>query len=132
MEKLDKVGGSDAMKRGVEAGLKASKQYVNPELKRLSANANLPAGGKYASGDLRNSIDTDMEIDWQGLEGSIKVGFDFSKSGMVSIFMLYGTPRHAPVNGLYEAIYGQRTTRQITKLQKEAVQKVIKRVMEGK
>lgn len=132
MEKLDKVGGSDAMKRGVEAGLKASKQYVNPELKRLSANSNLPAGGKYASGDLRNSIDTDMEIDWQGLEGSIKVGFDFSKSGMVSIFMLYGTPKHAPVNGLYEAIYGQKTTRQITKLQNEAVQKVIKRVMEGK
>lgn len=130
MDKLDKLGGSDAMKRGVEAGLKASKSYVNPEIKK--AVSKLPAGGKYSRPLTANTIDTDMDIDWQGLTGSVKVGFDFKKSGMTSIYLMYGTPRMDPVTGLKDAIYGNKTNRQIKKLQEDAVNKVIKRIMEGK
>lgn len=32
---LDKLGGSDAMKKGVEAGLTASKEAVNEKLEKL-------------------------------------------------------------------------------------------------
>lgn len=41
MAKLDKIGGSDAMKRGVESALKASKQYVNPQIDSALANLQL-------------------------------------------------------------------------------------------
>ena len=129
MAKLDQLGGSDAMKRGVEAGLRASKSYVNPNIR--SAMANLPAKGKYSTGRTLESIDTDMSIDWQGLTGSIAIGFDFRKSGLTSVYLMYGTPRMNPVAGLEDAIYGSRTKREIRKLQEEAVNKVIKRIIGG-
>ena len=129
MAKLDEVGGSQAMRRGVESALKASKQYVNPLIE--SAMTKLPAGGRYSTGDTKKSIDRDMTVDWQGMTGSIKVGFDFKKSGLTSIFLMYGTPKMPPVAGLKAAIYGTKTQKEIAKLQGEALDKVIKRIMEG-
>lgn len=131
MERLDRLGNTAAMKRGVEAGLKASKQYVNTEITKVVKKSNLPAHGKYSSGDTKNSIDKNFNVDWQGLVGSMNIGFDFSKSGMTSIFLMYGTPKMQPVPGLYDAIYGNRTKTKIRKLQKEAIDEVIKRMMEG-
>lgn len=129
LAKLDEVGGTDAMKRGTEAALKASKQYVNPLIEQ--AMNNLPAGGKYSTGDTKKSIDKDMVVEWEGMTASINVGFKFSESGLKSIFMMYGTPKHSPVTGLYEAIYGGKTQREIAKIQGEELNKVIKRIMEG-
>lgn len=129
LAKLDELGGSQAMKRGVEAGLKASKNYINPQLE--AAMAKLPAGGKYSSGKTKSTVDTDMDVEWEGLKGVIKVGFDLKKSGPVSIFLMYGTPRMSPVSGLKSAIYGAKTKKKIKELQAEAVNKVIKRIMEG-
>lgn len=126
---LDELGNSDAMKRGIESALKASKQYVNPLIEQ--AMNNLPAGGRYSTGDTKKSIDKDMTVEWEGMTASIKVGFDFSKSGLTSIFLMYGTPKHAPVTGLYEAIYGSKAQREIGKIQEETLQKVILRIMEG-
>lgn len=131
MAKLDELGGGAAMKRGVESALKASKQYVNPLINSAMAASNLPAGGKYSSGDTKQSIDNDMAVSWEGMTGSIKVGFDFKKSGVKSIFLMYGTPKMPPVAGLKNAIYGAKTKKEIQRLQAEALNKVIKRVMEG-
>ena len=133
MAKLDKLGGNDAMKRGVESALIASKAYVNPKIENAMVKSNLPAGGKYSVDEgTKNSIDKDMTVEWAGLTGEIKIGFDFKKSGLKSVFLMYGTPQHSPVAGLYDAIYGSKTQRQIAKIQGEALDKVVKRVMEGK
>ncbi len=129
MAKLDEVGGNKAMRRGVESALKASKEFVNPLIE--SAMTKLPAGGRYSTGDTKKSIDRDMTVDWQGMTGSIKVGFDFKKSGLTSIFLMYGTPKMPPVSGLKAAVYGTKTQKEIAKLQGEALDKVIKRIMEG-
>ena len=129
IERLDEIGNTTAVKRGVESALKASKQYVNPQIN--AAMAKLPAGGKYSTGDTKASIDTDMTVEWEGLTGFIKVGFDFKKSGLTSIFLMYGTPNMPPVAGLKNAIYGAKTKKEIAKIQQEAITKVIKRVMEG-
>lgn len=131
LARLDELGGTDVMKRGVESALKASKQYVNPQITSAMASGNLPAGGKYSSGDTKGSIDNDMSVEWDGLTASIKVGFDFKKSGLKSIFLMYGTPKMPPVAGLKNAIYGAKTKKQIAAIQGEALNKVIKRVMEG-
>jgi hypothetical protein len=72
-----------------------------------------------------------MTVSWEGMTGSIKVGFDFKKSGVKSIFLMYGTPKMPPVAGLKNAIYGAKTKKEIGRLQAEALNKVIKRVMEG-
>ena len=131
MAKLDKIGGSDAMKRGVEGALKASKQYVNPLIESAMAESNLPAGAKYSHGGTKQSIDKDMTVEWSAFTGEIKVGFDFKKSGLKSIFLMYGTPKMSPVAGLKDAVYGGKTQRQIAKIQGEALDKVVKRIMEG-
>lgn len=132
MAKLDELGSNDAMKRGVESALKASKQYVNPQIESAMATGNLPAGGKYSLGGTKASIDKDMTVDWRGFEAEIEIGFEFYESGLKSIFLMYGTPHNSPVAGLYDAIYGGKTQRKIAKLQGEALDKVVKRVMEGK
>lgn len=129
MAKLDKLGGSAVMKRGVESALKASKQHINPLIEQ-SMNK-LPAGGKYSTGDTKKSIDKDYKVKWEGMTGSIKVGFDFSKSGTTSIFLMYGTPRMKPVSGLKNAIYGAKTKKEIAEIQEKVLSDVIKRVMEG-
>lgn len=129
LAKLDELGGTKAMKRGVEAALKASKEYVNPQIE--AALKKLPAGGKYSTGETKRSIDKDMSIAWSGMTGEIKVGFDFSKSGVTSIFLMYGTPKMSPVPGLKNAIYGTKTKKQIKEIQEAEVNKVIKRIMEG-
>lgn len=129
MAKLEELGGATAMKKGAEAALKASKKYVNPLIEQ--AMNKLPAGGKYSSGATKDSIDESMDIEWQGLTGEIKVGFDFSKSGPTSIFLMHGTPRMKPVTGLKAAIYGNKTKNAIAELQGEALAEVIKETMEG-
>lgn len=129
MAKLDELGGSQAMKRGVESALKASKQYVNPQIE--SAMSRLPAGGKYSTGLTKDSIDKKFDVEWDGMTASIKVGFDFSKSGLRSIFLMYGTPKMSPVSGLKNAIYGGKTQKEIGKIQGEVLNKVIDKFMGG-
>ena len=129
MAKLDELGGADAMKRGVNEALRDSKKYVNPLI--TQAMAKLPAGGRYSTGNTKESIDESMTVDWEGMTASIKVGFDFKKSGMTSIFLMYGTPKMSPVNGLKAAIYGAKTKKQIAVIQAEALDRVIKEIMEG-
>ena len=128
MAKLDEVGGTAAMRRGVEEALKESKKYVNPLIEK--AMTKLPAGGRYSTGDTKRSLDKDMSVEWQGATASIKVGFDFSESGLKSIFLMYGTPRMKPVTGLKAAIYSAKTTKEIAAIQGAALDKVIKEIME--
>jgi hypothetical protein len=131
MAKLDEVGSTPAMKKGVEGALKASKQFINTQLNAAMQTGNLPAGGKYSTGDTKASIDTDMTVNWEGARATIDVGFKFKESGMKSIFLMYGTPKMPPVPGLKDAIYGSKTKKELGKLQTEAMNKVIKRIMEG-
>lgn len=128
MAKLDEVGGTAAMRRGVEEALKDSKKHVNPLI--AQAMTRLPAAGRYATGRTKESIDDSMTVDWDGMTASIKVGFDFKKSGMRSIFLMYGTPRMKPVSGLKAAIYGTKTTKEIGAIQAEALSRVIREIME--
>ena len=127
--KLDELGGTQTMKKGVEEALIESKKHVNPLIE--SSMAKLPAGGKYSSGNTKKSIDRDMSVDWRGMTATIKVGFDFSKSGVTSIFLMYGTPKMKPVAGLKNAVYGSKTQKEVATIQEGALMKVIKRIMEG-
>lgn len=133
IDKLDKLGGTEAVKRGVEAGLKEAKNTVNTRIAPKIANSNLPAGGKYGSAPhVRDAIDKDMSVEWSGLTGEIHVGFNLNDDGgFTSIFLMYGTPRHDPAKGLKASIYGSATQRAVVKAEAEAINKVIDRIMGG-
>lgn len=130
MAKLEKLGGTQTMKRAVEDALKESKQYINPQITKAMQKSNLPAHGQYSQGETIKTLDKDMAVEWAGNVGAVKIGFDLSKGrGLVSIFLMYGTPRTSPVRGLKAAIYGAKTKKEIKKIQAEAIEKVIQRMM---
>lgn len=129
MAKLDELGGTDHMKKGVEKALIESKKHITPKIEQ--AITHLPAGGKYSTGITKESIDTDTAVEWEGLTATIKVGFDFEKSGLTSIFLMYGTPRMKPVSGLKNAIYGTKTKKEIAELQESVLWDIITGVMEA-
>lgn len=129
MEKMDKLGGTDLMKKGVEDGLRASKQYINDELKKVSTSSKYPAKGKYSQGLTKDSIDENLKIEWKGLVGYIKIGYNFNISGLRTIMLMYGTPKMQPVKGMKSAVYGSKTKKNIAELQKQAIDKLIERYM---
>lgn len=129
MAKLDAIGGSATMKKGVERALIKSKEYVNPLVEEKLKK--LPAKGKYSTGDTKRSIDDTEAVKWHVLTGEIDIGFNFSKSGSTSIFLMYGTPRMKPVSGLKTAIYGAKTKKAVAQIQQEELDKYIAEIMEG-
>lgn len=92
-----------------------SKKIVTDKLLKDTVDSNMPAGGKYASEShpVRSSINRDNNTEWHGNYGEIKVGYDFNISGLVSIFLMYGTPRMDPAKKIYSDIYGNATRNEI-------------------
>lgn len=128
MTGIGKVAGEAGLKQATEDALKASKQYVNSKIKAAMQNGNLPAKGKYSrSPHTLDSLNKDMDVKWSGFTGEVKVGFDIKDKGLVSIFLMYGTPRMSKDQELYDAVYGKKTKSEIRKIQKEAISKYIER-----
>ena len=132
MAKLDEIGGTKAMVKGVENALIESKKYVNPLIEKAMRKSNLPAKGKYSTGNTLESLDYTYQMEvFSGYIYGIKIGFDLDESGLKSIFLMYGTPRMKPVSGLKAAIYGNKTQKEITAIQVDAIFKVMEEIMEG-
>lgn len=128
MRGIDKVAGEEGLKKATESALKSSKNYVNQQANALMVKSNMPARGKYwRDGETKAALRKDMTVKWSGFTGEIKIGFDLEKSGLKSIFLMYGTPRMNPVPGLKDAFYGRKTKTAITHLQREAIEKWIER-----
>lgn len=101
---LEEVGGSTAIKRAVEGGMKSTKQEINKQVTTAMQPGNLPAGGRYSTGETMEHLNEEMVVDWEGNMARMKLGFNLQGGGLVSIFLMYGTPKHAPAAGLREAL----------------------------
>jgi hypothetical protein len=128
--KLNNLAGDNITKKAVSEALTKSKEYVNEGIEKAVISGSLPAKGKFSTGDTKSSINRDSDVTWQGQTASIKVGFDFKKSGTTSIFLMYGTPKMKPAKGLKNAIYGSKARKEIAEIQSEIINKHIKEVME--
>lgn len=127
--RLDELQGD--LQRTTEDALIKSKEVVTAKLLEATNKANYPAQGKYSTGRTRQSIDTTQSVTWQGTTAEINVGFDLKKSGLTSIYLMYGTPRMAKVQAIYDAVYGTRVKAEIKRIQKETFDAAIKEKMEG-
>lgn len=103
-EQLEAAGGTAAVKRAVEGGMKSTKQQTNTQVTAAMQASNLPAGGKYSTGETLEHLNKDMSVDWEGNMARMKLGFNLDADGLVSIFLMYGTPKMAPAAGLREAL----------------------------
>jgi hypothetical protein len=125
-KKLASIDG-DATKRAFESALKASQNIVRENV--TAAMQRHTETGRTAKAIIKNS-----DVEWTGDTASIDVGFDITGGGLASIFLMYGTTVHgqphiAPDRNLYNAVYGQKTRREVLKIQEEVFQKVIERAM---
>lgn len=114
-----------------EKALKASKQLVTQRLDRDTVKPNFPHQGIYSNGTLKESIDRNYSVEWEGMTASINVGYDFSKSGMESIYLLKGTPNKTPsipaAKILYDDIYGNKIRKETRDIQKKTILKILQR-----
>lgn len=119
------------VKKSCESALRSSKQYVTNQLEKDTVKANFPAQGTYSHGGLKESIDKNYKIEWQGDKAFIKIGYNFRKSGLLSIFMMYGAPRKSPpmrkARKLYADVYGEKTREKVKDIQEETLLKILKR-----
>ncbi|MBQ1801936.1 MAG: hypothetical protein II013_02880 [Lachnobacterium sp.] len=115
--KLNEMG--KRMDLVVEKALIASKKHVTRSLVKDSIKPNYPHSGKYSYGTVAKSIDKDNTVYWEGSYAFVKVGYDFKKSGLVSIFLMYGVKKRKidAAEKLYDDIYGARARREIKKIQ---------------
>lgn len=130
-KRLEEAGKS--VNHAVDKSLKASKQYVTNLLEKDTVKPNFPHQGTYSTGSLKNSIDRNYNVEWQGSNAYIKVGYDIRKSGLTSILMIRGAPKKKPpmlkARKIKEDIYGTKTKRKITEIQEETIFKIISRGM---
>lgn len=116
-EKFDKAGGN--LKKVTEKALKSTHEYVTPNIHKAIEKHN-------QTGDTEASIADDSTVKWDGMTASVDIGFNIDKGGLPSIFLMYGTPKHAPNHpgmekdqNLFDSIYGTKTKKEIKKLQKQ-------------
>lgn len=127
-ERLEAVGGSDALKRATQSGMAAAKAETNKNIKAAMQAGNLPAKGAYSHGDTIGSLDENFTVKWTGNKAELAVGFAINNGGLASVFLMHGTPRMSPANGLWDAIYGPTAKRIEKKEMRKAVKKVLERL----
>lgn len=82
-------------KNVVEEAMKTIGDFIREDTKKAVEAQNLPAKGRYSSGDTSKSIIAVSRVEWNGGVGSMPIGFDFEKPGAGG-FLISGTPTMKP------------------------------------
>lgn len=120
MEKLDRATADT--KEITEKALQKSYDIVTPNIEKAIEPHHL-------TGQTEQSLAKNERVEWEGTKAYIKVGFNISKGGLPSIFLMYGTPRMQPDKKLYNSIYGSSTKKKVKKVQEEIFQEELRKVI---
>ncbi|HIZ16859.1 MAG TPA: hypothetical protein H9675_04745 [Firmicutes bacterium] len=121
LNKLEKLGKNS--NDTAETALIESKHYVHKNLEDAMAAHN-------RTGQTERSLHYQDKIEWTGSIAEMGVGFDISGGGLPSIFLMYGTPRMSPDKKLYNAIFGNKTRKEISEIQSDIFRNYLRKVME--
>lgn len=119
VSRLKKLDGN--VKTTSEEALKKSKRFVHEQIGSAMNKHN-------RTHRTIKSLDSYSDVEWSGSVGTISVGFDLSKGGMPSIFLMYGTPKMKKDQQLYNAVYGKATQAKVREIQEEAFYDAIRRL----
>lgn len=99
--------GPERARQVVEENLeKVGERISNDTIEAVQA-ANLPAGGRYSSGDTEDAVIKKPRVTWDGGVAEIPVGFDFNKPGAGG-WLITGTPKMRPDAALRKIYKGKR------------------------
>ena len=124
LTKIDKKTGK--LKEAADEALTQTQEYVQSSV--TSASGAYAGRGKkgYAKGNMFRSIKGNDGVIWKGQVAEVSVGFDFKQNGGYhSIFIMYGTPRIKKDTAVYNAIRGEKTRKEIERIQKEVFEKYL-------
>ena len=106
----------------VEGDVKSAVNDALKESQTIVAHAAIDAmQPHHRYGKTEESIVDDHVVNWEGTTAEVKVGFNLKNGGMPSIFLMYGTPRTAKDQRVYDAVYGNRIQKQVAKKQQEII-----------
>lgn len=123
--KLESLG--QDVKPVVEQALQQASEKISADTESALAYANLPARGKFSSGDTAGSVVRDSTVQWDGNVAWVPVGFDFGVPGAGG-FLIKGTPKMSPDKELAK-IYRQKSY--MKKLQDEMSDVVLEKIVEA-
>lgn len=116
-EQFEKMGGD--LKKTAEKALQNTHDYLTPGIHAAMAKHK-------DTEDTEKSIVDNAKVEWEGTTAGIDIGFNISNGGLPSVFLMYGTPKHAKNNrgvdkdkALYDSIYGVKTKKAVKELQKK-------------
>ena len=75
----------------------------------------------HMTGRTEASLHSTPKVKWIGNVGKIDVGFNISKGGLPSIFLMYGTPKMRPDMKLWDAFFGSNVKKKVSDAQKRIV-----------
>lgn len=127
-EKIDKLGAN--LKSVFSKAMEEAAEKVQQDTIAAIQPVNLPAKGRYSTGDTLNSVIRDPKTKWEGTVGEIPIGFDKTKPGAGG-WLITGTPKMRPDYAL-EKIYGtKRYENELKKTIEKALQREIDKIMGG-
>ena len=85
---------------------------------------NLPAKGKYSSGETAETVIKSPRVTWAGTVGTIGIGFDKTENGAGTL-LITGTPRMKPARKLEEIYARKKTVKEFHAAVNEALQKAV-------
>lgn len=106
---------------------------VGHDTRAAVQNQNLPAHGKFSTGETAKTVVEDPKVVWSGTMASIGVGFDFGQKGAGGYLIggyyqnYHGTPRHMePDRKLNEMYKQKRYKRELEDMLLQSVNKELK------
>lgn len=119
LTRINKLEGN--AKATTDRALKATHKHITPTLHQAMAKH------RQTEKTEKSIVDT-AKVEWIGSVASVEVGFDISKGGLPSIFLMFGTPKMKPDTKLKNAIFGNKTRSEIMKIQEDIFYDEIRRL----
>lgn len=85
---------------------------------------NLPAKGKYSSGETAETVIKRPSVKWAGNIGTIGIGFDKTQNGAGTL-LITGTPRMKPAKKLEQVYTRKKTVKEFHAAVNEALQNAV-------
>ena len=119
IKQFESIGGD--VKPVVEKALKQVGNKIGTDTLSAITKPNLPAGGKYSSGQTENSVIRNPSVVWEGdTTAYIPVGFVIAKPGAGG-FLISGTPKMKPDKELNRMYKGKKYMNEIQKEMSDVV-----------
>jgi hypothetical protein len=119
LTQIDKAG--KEVKTAVEDALEQACETIGDDTYEVVANkSNLPAKGKYSTGETLQTIIRTPKTKWIGYMCEVDAGFKNDVGG-AGLILITGTPRQAPARGISD-IYASK---KYQKLINESIQEVL-------